>query len=65
MLIHTGIRMSPSRVFLSDGLLCPICDHPMALRAVVMPPATIRVLRGLDGAAARAPPDTPGKRANA
>jgi len=45
------------RVFLSEGLECPRCGKKMRLRAIVMPPATIRVRDGLNRAAARAPPD--------
>ena len=34
----------------------PRCGAPMRLRTVVMPPATMRVVKGLEQAAARAPP---------
>ncbi len=44
------------RVFGIDAWLCPHCDKPMKLRTVVVgPPATTKVLRGLERAA-RAPP---------
>ena len=36
-----------------DGSACPRCGQSLRLRAIVMPPATLRVLRGLQG---RAPP---------
>jgi hypothetical protein len=32
------------RVFDVDGLACPLCDQPVRLRAVVLPPGTLRVL---------------------
>jgi hypothetical protein len=32
------------RVFEVDALACPLCDQPMRLRAVVLPPTTLRVL---------------------
>ncbi len=44
------------RTFGADGFACPNCFRRMRLRAVVMPPATLRVLDGLN-AASRAPPD--------
>jgi hypothetical protein len=43
------------RVFEVDGLACPLCDQPMRLRAVVLPPATLRVLDRLEQAC-RGPP---------
>ena len=43
------------RSFGVDGFACPMCGQRMMLRAVVMPPATFKVLRGLE-AASRAPP---------
>ena len=43
------------RVFDVDGLACPLCDQPMRLRAVVLPPATLRVLDRLEQAC-RGPP---------
>ena len=43
------------RSFGVDGFACPICGQRMMLRAVVMPPATFKVLSGLE-AASRAPP---------
>ena len=46
------------RVFAVDGWRCPRCDRPMTLRAVPWPRATLRILDGLDAAAARAPPDS-------
>ena len=45
-------------VFGVDGFRCPRCGERMVVRAVIIhPPATLRVLRGLEQAAARAPPD--------
>ena len=38
------------RVFDVDALRCPECGNRMAVRAVVLPPATIRVIRGLERA---------------
>jgi len=35
-------------VFEVDGFECPTCDQPMRLQAVVLPPATLRVLDGLE-----------------
>jgi nitrite reductase/ring-hydroxylating ferredoxin subunit len=43
------------RSFGVDGFACPMCGQRMMLRAVVMPPATFKVLSGLE-AASRAPP---------
>jgi hypothetical protein len=43
------------RVFEVDGFECPTCDQPMRLQAVVLPPATLRVLDGLEQAC-RGPP---------
>jgi hypothetical protein len=43
------------RVFEVDGLASPLCDQPMRLQAVVLPPATLRVLAGLEQAC-RGPP---------
>ena len=43
------------RVFDVDGFECPLCDQRMRLRAVVLPPATLRVLGGLERAC-RGPP---------
>ena len=43
------------RVFAVDGFECPLCDQPMRLQAVVLPPATLRVLDGLE-LACRGPP---------
>ena len=43
------------RVFEVDGFECPLCDQPMRLQAVVLPPATLRVLDGLERAC-RGPP---------
>jgi hypothetical protein len=43
------------RVFEVDGFGCPSCGQAMRLRAVVMPPATLRVLSSL-GWSARGPP---------
>ena len=43
------------RSFGVDGWACPYCDQRMRLRAVVLPPATLKILRGLQ-AACRAPP---------
>ena len=43
------------RVFEVDGFECPTCDQPMRLQAVVLPPATLRVLDGLERAC-RGPP---------
>jgi hypothetical protein len=44
-------------VFGVDGFQCPRCGGSMVVRAVIIhPPATFRVLGGLDRAAARAPP---------
>ena len=45
------------RIFHEDRVSCPRCGQPMRLRTVIMPPASMRVLRGLEKAAARAPPD--------
>ena len=44
------------RIFQEDKVSCPRCGAPMRLRTVVMPPATMRVVKGLEQAAARAPP---------
>jgi hypothetical protein len=49
------------RVFQEDKISCPRCSKPMRLRTVVMPPATMRVVKGLRQAAARAPPDLMGE----
>ena len=43
------------RTFGADGFACPNCFQRMVLRAVVLPPATLKVLDGLE-AASRAPP---------
>jgi hypothetical protein len=43
------------RVFEVDGFECPLCDQPMRLPAVVLPPATLRVRDGLERAC-RGPP---------
>ena len=43
------------RVFGVDGFACPKCGEGMALRTVVLPPATLRVLGSL-GRSARGPP---------
>ena len=44
------------RVFGLDGWLCPHCTKPMKLRTVVIgPPATIRVIDGLERAARAGP----------
>ncbi len=43
------------RVFEVDGFECPLCEQPMRLQAVVLPPATLRVLDGLE-LACRGPP---------
>ena len=48
------------RVFREDRISCPRCSKPMRVRTVVIAPATMRVMRGLDNAAARAPPDATG-----
>jgi hypothetical protein len=42
-------------LFAVDGFECPLCDQPMRLQAVVLPPATLRVLDGLE-LACRGPP---------
>jgi len=49
------------RTFRVAGWECPHCSERMTLRAVVVrPPATMRILQGLEGAApARAPPAAP------
>ena len=52
------------RVFQEDRISCPRCSKPMRLRTVVMPPATMRVVKGLREAAARAPPDLVGESAH-
>jgi hypothetical protein len=44
-----------NRVFEVDGFECPLCDQPMRLQAVVLPPATLRVIDGLERAC-RGPP---------
>ena len=45
-------------VFGVDGFRCPRCGERMVVRPVIIhPAATLRVLRGLEQAAARAPPD--------
>ncbi len=44
------------RIFQVDPLTCPACGQPLRLRCVVLPPATLDVLAGLQAAAARAPP---------
>ena len=41
------------RVFEVDGFECPLCDQPMRLQAVVLPPTTLRVLDGLELAPVR------------
>jgi len=46
------------RVFAVDGWRCPHCGGRMTLRVVPWPSATLRILDGLDAAAARAPPDS-------
>ena len=43
------------RVFGVNGFACPKCGAAMALRTVVLPPATLRVLASL-GRSARGPP---------
>ena len=43
------------RVFGVNGFACPKCGEAMALRAVVLPPATLRVLAS-PGRSARGPP---------
>ena len=43
------------RVFSTNPVLCPTCEMPMVLRAVVRPPATFRVLASLT-LSARGPP---------
>jgi hypothetical protein len=45
------------RVFQEDRVSCPRCGEPMKVRTVVMAPATMRVVKGLEKAAARAPPE--------
>ena len=44
------------RIFQQDRVSCPHCGKPMRVRTIVMPPATMRVVKGLVKAAARAPP---------
>ena len=44
------------RVFNADGFECPHCDRRMHLRAVVMPPATFDIIKGLERACSRGPP---------
>jgi len=44
------------RIFQQDRVSCPHCGKPMRVRTVVMPPATMRVVKGLEKATARAPP---------
>ena len=44
------------RIFQEDRISCPHCGAPMRLRTVALPPATMRVVKGLEQAAARAPP---------
>jgi hypothetical protein len=51
------------RIFQEDKVSCPRCGAPMRLRTVVMPPATMRVVKGLEQAAARAPPCEQSERA--
>ena len=51
----TPWRQLLERTFGADGFGCPNCFQRMRLRAVVMPPATLRVIEGLQ-AASRAPP---------
>jgi hypothetical protein len=47
------------RVFDVDGFLCPTCNRPMRLRALIeAPPLTTRIIDALAGAA-RAPPVAP------
>lgn len=52
------------RSFGVDGWACPHCGQRMRLRAVVLPPATLKILRGLQ-AACRAPPGAEVLRAEA
>jgi hypothetical protein len=42
-------------VFEVDGFECQLCYQPMRLQAMVLPPATLRVLDGLEQAC-RGPP---------
>ena len=39
-----------------DRVSCPHFGEPMQVRTVVMPPAKMRLVKGLEQAAARAPP---------
>ena len=45
------------RVFEKDGLECPVCGGQMSVRAVVLPPAAIKVVAGLEAAQARGSPE--------
>ena len=66
--LRKGAPSSPSRryqrwgdllwhVYGVDGFACPRCGEQMVVRAVVVrPPATLKLLAGLDRAAARGPP---------
>ncbi len=51
------------RIFHEDKISCPLCGKPMRVRTVVMAPATMRVVKGLEQAVARAPPDQVGESA--
>ena len=48
--IWTPWRELLKRNFGVDGWACPHCDQRMRLRAVVLPPATHKILRGLQAA---------------
>ncbi|HJN74120.1 MAG TPA: transposase [Myxococcota bacterium] len=51
------------RIFHEDKISCPHCDKPMRVRTVVMAPATMRVVKGLEQTVARAPPGEEGESA--
>ncbi len=53
------------RIFHEDKISCPRSGKPMRVRTVVMAPATMRVVKGLEQAVARAPPGQEGERARA
>jgi hypothetical protein len=50
----TPWRQLLERTFGADGFGCPNCFQRMRLRAVVLPPATLRVIEGLQAALSRA-----------
>ena len=54
----TPWRHLRAQTFGVDGFACPSCEQQMRLRAVVLPPATLRILEGLERAS-RAPPEKP------